>query len=157
MSIVTVCYNSEKTIEDTIKSVISQTYFPFVEYIIIDGLSHDRTIEIITKYSEHLNLVVSERDMGIYDAMNKGINAANGDVIGILNSDDLYFDQGVLEEVAKAFDQDQNLDFLYGDIVYVKQFDTSKIVRKWISKKYFPNFLIMEMFLHILLCLLERE
>jgi len=140
ISIVTVCFNSEKTIEDTIKSVISQTYFPFVEYVIIDGLSCDRTLELINKYSKHLKFVVSERDMGIYDAMNKGIQAANGDVIGILNSDDLYFDQYVLEEVAKSFDQDKDLDFLYGDIVYVKQVDTSKIVRKWVSKRYFPKF-----------------
>lgn len=89
VSIITVCYNSEKTIEDTIRSVASQDYDD-IEYIIIDGGSTDSTLDIVKKNSNHVDVYLSEKDEGLYDAMNKGIKLASGDVIGILNSDDFF-------------------------------------------------------------------
>ncbi|HUC31462.1 MAG TPA: glycosyltransferase family 2 protein [Candidatus Paceibacterota bacterium] len=132
ISIVTICYNSASTIEGTIKSVLSQNY-PDVEYIIIDGGSTDRTVDIIKKYQDKIAHFVSEKDRGIYDAMNKGVRLATGDVVGILNSDDLYADDGVLESVARALDASPSSDACYGDLVYVDQADTNKITRTWRS------------------------
>ena len=127
ISIITVCYNSEETISDTIQSVLSQDYKD-VEYIIVDGKSTDRTLEIIQSIKNGIKLI-SEKDQGIYDAMNKGINTASGDVIGILNADDVYKNSQVLTEVMDAFKA--NVSIVYGDIEYVKYNDLSKVVRKW--------------------------
>lgn len=102
VSIITVCYNSAETIEKTIQSVISQSYQD-IEYIIIDGGSYDGTLDILTKYRSKLSKVVSESDDGIYDAMNKGIALATGDIIGILNSDDCYSNSDVIESIVSAF------------------------------------------------------
>ena len=102
ISIITVAFNSSKTIKGTIESIISQDYNN-IEYLIIDGGSKDGTMEIVKSYSEHVKYYVSEPDNGIYDAMNKGIRAATGDVIGILNSDDFYPNSFVLSNVAKLF------------------------------------------------------
>lgn len=140
ISIITVSYNSASTIEDSLHSVFSQTCFSDVEYIIIDGGSTDGTLDILEKYREKFTIYISERDNGIYDAMNKGLNLATGDVIGLLNSDDLYTDNKVLEKVANMFSEYPLLDMLYGDLVYVKKMDTNQVVRKWISKPYYPNF-----------------
>ncbi|MGB9796081.1 glycosyltransferase [Fervidobacterium riparium] len=121
ISIVTVTYNSAEFIEECIKSVASQIY-KNVEYIIIDGDSTDGTLDIIKKYYK-LGIVtkyVSEKDNGIYDAMNKGIDLATGDVIGFLNSDDKYADERVLEDVATEF-MKIGADFVYGDLIYVKR------------------------------------
>lgn len=134
ISIITVCYNSEKTIEDTIKSVVSQSY-PNIEYIIIDGVSTDNTLEIVNKYQEKISKIISEKDNGLYDAINKGINIASGEIIAILNSDDLYQDNKVIEEVVELFRKD-NLETCYGDLVYVDRLDTSKTIRYWKSGNY---------------------
>ena len=127
ISIITVCYNAEDTIGDTIQSVLSQDYKD-VEYIIVDGKSTDRTLEIIQSIKSRIKLI-SEKDRGIYDAMNKGINIASGDVIGILNADDVYKNSQVLTAVMDAFKA--NVSIVYGDIEYVKYNDLSKVVRKW--------------------------
>jgi len=131
ISIVTITYNSEKTIKDTIESVLSQTY-KNIEYIIIDGSSSDRTIEMINSYGNKISKVISEKDDGIYDAMNKGLKLASGDVVGILNSDDVYFDDDTLEKVVEKFEE-ENIDSLYGDLFYVSEDDLTDVVRYWKS------------------------
>lgn len=134
-SLVTVTYNSAQTLRDTITSVLSQTYQD-VEYIIVDGLSKDNTVEIVKEYESQFNgrmRWVSERDYGLYDAMNKGFRMATGDVIGIINSDDLISDPEAIEKVMKCFGEDNSIDAVYADLYYVAQNDTSKIVRHWKS------------------------
>lgn len=133
ISIITTCKNSEATIEDTIKSVLSQNY-PDLEYIVIDGKSTDRTLEIINKYRNKISLLISEADGGFYQAINKGINLASGDVIGNLNSDDFYSNSTILEQVAKTFEP--GVDAVYGDLHYVDKVDTKKIIRNWKSGEY---------------------
>jgi glycosyltransferase involved in cell wall biosynthesis len=139
ISIITVVYNNEKTIGDAIESVTSQTYKD-VEYIVVDGKSTDRTNEIIHSYKNKITKHISENDKGIYDAMNKGVRLATGDIIGILNSDDLYEDNRVLQDVVDKFEQSPTLRILYGDLVYVSNVDTSKIIRKWQSGPYHKFF-----------------
>jgi glycosyltransferase involved in cell wall biosynthesis len=156
VSLITVSYNSAKTIADTLKSVQSQTYKD-IEYIVVDGNSSDGTIEIVKQFlysakdvsqdasqdsekdiSQDTGVVkkfLCERDKGIYDAMNKGLAMATGEVIGVLNSDDFYCSNDVIEEVVRAFQQN-NTDCLYGDLNYVDPIDTSKIVRKWRSGSF---------------------
>jgi glycosyltransferase involved in cell wall biosynthesis len=134
VSIITICYNSAATIEDTIKSVCAQDY-PDVEYIIVDGASKDRTLEIVGQYKSRIARVISEKDKGIYDAMNKGIQAATGDVIGILNSDDYYADERVISDVVKTFTESA-CDGLYADLIYVNREKKNKVVRRWIAGKY---------------------
>ena len=129
ISIITVVYNSCNTIKDTIDSILSQDY-PNIEYIVIDGASSDGTIDIVKQYSKNIKYFISEEDSGIYDAMNKGIKAASGDIIGILNSDDFYPNNFVLSNVAKTF-KIKKCDAIYGDLVYVNSEDTSKIERYW--------------------------
>jgi glycosyltransferase involved in cell wall biosynthesis len=134
ISVITVTYNSSSTIEDTVRSVVEQDY-PDVEYIIVDGLSKDNTLEIVNKYKERIPKVISEKDDGIYFALNKGLQLATGDVIAILHSDDFFIDNKVLGKVAKAF-QDISVDAVYGDLYYVDKDNTDKIVRKWKSGRY---------------------
>lgn len=134
ISIITPSFNSEKTIEDTIKSVLSQTYQD-IEYIIIDGGSKDKTLDIINKYKNKISKIISEKDNGIYDAMNKGIKLATGEIIGILNSDDLYFDEFVLENVVRIFKENNNIDCLWGNLVYFKD-NPNKFIRIWITGNY---------------------
>ncbi len=133
ISIITVCYNSASTIEDTIKSVISQDYAD-LEYIIIDGGSTDETLKIVGKYQDKIAKVVSEPDRGIYDAMNKGIKLASGDIVGIINSDDFYSDNKVLDKVAGVISG--GVDACYGDLAYVNRQDVSKQVRYWKAGEY---------------------
>lgn len=135
ISIITVCFNSQKTIEETLKSVSSQTYNN-IEYIVIDGKSQDSTVNIITKYENIISNWVSEPDKGLYDAMNKGIQMANGDIIGILNSDDTFFNDNVLSEVAQ-FHKNNRVEASIGNIVQVN--DENKIIRKYSSKKWSPK------------------
>ena len=134
ISIITVCFNAEDTISDTIQSVLSQDYED-VEYIIVDGKSTDRTLKIIQSKQKRIKLI-SEKDQGIYDAMNKGINIASGDVIGILNADDVYKNKQVLSEVMNAFKN--NVSIVYGDIEYVNN-DLSRVVRKWKAGIFQPG------------------
>lgn len=139
ISIITVVYNNEKTIKDAIESVLGQTY-ENIEYVIIDGKSKDNTVSIIREYESKLGFFVSEKDNGLYDAMNKGIQSATGDVIGILNSDDLYQDLDVIVDVMEQFNNDSKLDLLYGNLVYVKSDNVNKIVRNWKCKPYYDRF-----------------
>jgi glycosyltransferase involved in cell wall biosynthesis len=138
ISIITATYNSEKTINDTLESINSQKYND-IEHIIIDSNSSDKTLDIIDSFS-YYKIVKSEPDDGIYDAMNKGIKLSNGEVIGLLNSDDLYFDKHVLGNVMNEFISDSTLDLVYGNLLYVKKNNISTVVRKWISLPFYDNF-----------------
>ena len=128
ISIITVVWNNVKTIKDTIDSVLSQTY-KNIEYIVIDGGSTDGTLSLLESRRDQLSALVSEPDEGIYDAMNKGIKLAKGDVIGFLNSDDFYLNDKVISKVASEFERDIFLDASYGNLIYVDQTNTSKIIR----------------------------
>jgi len=134
VSIITHCLNAEATIRDTIRSVLGQTY-PDIEYIIIDGKSSDRTIDIIKEYSRGVDCLVSEPDKGIYNAMNKGIRLASGELIGILNADDLYADNSVIQEVVAAIKQSK-ADVCWGDLLYINRGDASKVTRVWRSSSF---------------------
>ena len=134
ISIITVVRNNASTIKDTIDSVLKQTYSN-VEYIVIDGSSTDCTIEIIQGYKKYIKKFISEKDKGVYDAMNKGINLATGDVIGLLNGDDVYFDETVLQNVANAFKKNES-DCVYGDLYYVERNNLDEVVRYWKSSKF---------------------
>ena len=120
ISIVTVCFNSESTIGDTLKSVESQNY-ESIEHIIVDGNSSDNTLDIVKKF-KHVSSIISEDDNGIYDAMNKGLNLSNGEVVGFLNSDDFLFDNSVIEEYAEKFRTEQ-VDIIYGDLDFIRDLD----------------------------------
>ena len=137
ISIVTVVRNGVKTIEDTIHSVRDQSYHD-VEHIIVDGASTDGTMDVVNRYRDGFAVVISEPDQGIYDAMNKGIAAASGDVIGILNADDIYQDETVLRQVAEAH-SDPDLDACYANLVYVDSKQTEKVVRRWRSQAFEPG------------------
>lgn len=137
VSIITVCYNSETTIKDTIESVLSQKYSN-TEYIIVDGASSDKTMEIINKYKEHINIVVCEPDKGIYDAMNKGIKLATGEVIGILNSDDFYQNSDVIKDVVSQFDSFPCSELVFGDVVFVHPDKLEKVIRFYKSGHFKP-------------------
>jgi glycosyltransferase involved in cell wall biosynthesis len=130
ISLITVSYNSQDSIKETLDSVVRQITDGFeLEYIIIDGNSTDSTLEIISSYKDYISLLISEKDKGIYDAMNKGLYNATGDVIGYLNSDDYFTDDNVLSDIYQAFKND-NYSIVYGDINYVKEHE---IKRKWVS------------------------
>jgi glycosyltransferase len=131
ISIVTPAFNSAKTIRHTIESVARQTY-PNVEYIIVDGGSHDATAKIVAQYSDVVDIFISEPDRGVYDAMNKGIRAASGDIIAILNSDDFYTHAQVLEQIANSF-QESGADSVYGNLQYVDQHNPQQVIRHWES------------------------
>jgi glycosyltransferase len=137
ISIITVSCNSQSTIKHTIESVDSQDY-QNKEYLLIDGASTDWTLEIISFLRDKINYFVSEKDNGIYDAMNKGIKASSGDIIGILNSDDFYSNNEVLSKVVNIFEE-TNCDCVYGDLVYVDKVDARNIVRYWKSGKFEKN------------------
>jgi glycosyltransferase involved in cell wall biosynthesis len=134
ISVITVCYNSAQTIGDTLRSVREQTYGE-IEHIVIDGGSNDNTLSVVKIEGPHVAKVVSERDNGIYYAMNKGIALATGAIIGFINADDLYASPEVLAKVAALFD-DPNVDASYGDLFYVKQDNTGAVVRYWQSSNF---------------------
>ncbi len=138
ISVITITYNSQHTIEDTIQSVLSQDYSD-VEYIIVDGLSKDGTMEVVNRYRHRLSKVISEKDRGLYDALNKGIGLATGDVIGMLHSDDIYADEHVLSRIVEEFRKDPQLQAVYGDLVFVSRTDTSKVIRTWKAGTYVPG------------------
>lgn len=137
VSIVTATYNSSKTIKDTILSLEAQTY-PDIEYIIIDGNSKDNTLEIINQFSSRVSKVISEPDKGIYDALNKGINAATGDIVGFLHSDDLLAYPEAVSDIVSMFKANKT-DAVYADLDYVNQDDITKVIRKWESGPYALN------------------
>jgi glycosyltransferase len=144
ITVITVCFNAEKTIVDTIRSVADQT-FPDVEYIIVDGGSTDATLELVKSNPTRVARFISEKDRGLYDAMNKGLRLATGEIIGFLNADDLYADEQVLSRVAEVF-SDKMLDACYGDLVYVATNNTQRIVRSWragnfVRKKMFNGWM----------------
>ena len=134
VTIITVSYNSAKTIQDTIDSIKSQDYND-IEYIVIDGASNDKTLDILKKHKDVISKMISEPDNGIYDAMNKGLKMATGDIIGILNSDDFYLNNDCITKIVDCFSK-ENCDIVYTNINYVNQDDTSKIVRKWRCSEY---------------------
>lgn len=131
-SIITVCYNSEKTIRETIESLFSQRYSK-IEFILIDGMSTDNTMKIVNEYKEKFNVVISEKDCGMYDALNKGISAATGDIIGILNSDDTFADKNVIEVLANEFTLNHHVDALIGDVAFIKN---DKIIRYFSARNW---------------------
>lgn len=134
VSIITISFNSAETLQDTIHSVAMQSYSD-IEYIIIDGGSTDETLDIINKNYRTISYWVSEPDKGIYDAMNKGIRMATGDIIAILNSDDFYVHTDVISQVVEHF-QRSGADSVYGDIQYIDRYEPNRVVRNWVSGYY---------------------
>ncbi len=135
ISIITVSFNSGLTIRDTVESVLAQS-FTSVEYIIVDAGSSDCTLSIIQEYNNKIAKVISEPDQGIYDAMNKGVNAATGDVVGILNSDDFFEHKDVLSHVAGVFSRKPDVDMVFGDVVFVNPDNLSKVVRYYSGLRF---------------------
>jgi glycosyltransferase involved in cell wall biosynthesis len=133
ISIITATFNSAATVAETMQSVEAQDY-PHIEHIVVDGHSQDDTLEIIEQYP-HTATLISEKDEGIYDAMNKGIRAATGDIIGILNSDDIYAHEKVISKVARVF-LDPGVQACYADIQYTDAQNTSRITRTWKAGAY---------------------
>lgn len=118
ISIITVCFQAERTIEGAIQSVLSQKYSP-IEYLIIDGGSSDKTLEIVNRYKQKINKLISEKDFGIYDAMNKGLRSATGDIICFLNADDKFYDQNVVGQVVAEFNKHNDADLIYGKLFFI--------------------------------------
>lgn len=135
VSIITITYNSGKTISDTLKSIEAQTY-PNIEHIIIDGASKDNTLDIVKSYPNVK--LLSEPDEGIYDAMNKGVAMTTGDIVGILNSDDFYPDGNVIQKVINTFKTKQ-VDSVFGDVKFVSPNNLNKVTRYYSSSKWNPN------------------
>jgi glycosyltransferase involved in cell wall biosynthesis len=137
ISVITVCYESAETIGQTLRSVRNQTY-DNIEHIIVDGGSMDATLEVVAAAGSGVAKLISEKDKGIYDAMNKGIAWATGDIIGFINADDFYPSPDVLSTVAAAFES-SSADSCFGDLCYVQQSDVSRIVRYWKSCMFKPG------------------
>ena len=136
VSIITATYNSSETVKDTLESILRQTH-KNIEHIIIDGLSKDKTLEIIEQYP-HIAKVISEADKGIYDAMNKGLAQATGDIVGILNSDDFYAYDSVIEDIVELFNNEP-IDAMYADLQIVNRDNIGKILRTWHSGNFNPK------------------
>jgi len=137
ITVITVCLNSAQTIRETLASVASQSY-DHLEHIIIDGSSRDGTIEIVRSWRRHPVRCISEPDRGIFDAMNKGLELATGDIVGMLNSDDVYYDADILKKVAEIM-SDPDVDACYADLIYVAKSQPNKIVRFWKSCPFAPG------------------
>lgn len=137
ITVITVCFNSAATIADTLRSVSSQTH-PDIEHVIIDGGSRDDTVSLAKTLGRSGGIIISEPDKGIYDAMNKGVRRATGEVIGFLNADDMYADDGVLARVCSLMQQHE-LDALYGDAEFVRPSNLSKPVRRYRSDRFRPD------------------
>jgi len=143
ISVIAATFNSEDTVRDSIESVLRQNYQE-IEYLIVDGNSKDNTLEIVKEMEPHFQgrlRFISESDEGIYDAMNKGIKMATGEVVGILNSDDFFTSDEVISEVANAFENDKSLDAVYGDIHFVKDENLNKCTR-YFSSRYFRPWML---------------
>jgi glycosyltransferase len=134
ITLITTCYNRAATIERTIQSALSQDYHN-IEYIVIDGASTDGSMDIINRYSEYISQIVSESDTGMYQAINKGIRLATGDIIGLLHSDDIFYSVDALSKIADAFSRNQ-ADIVYGNGIFVSPDNPDKIVRNWIGGEY---------------------
>nr|ELR5079723.1 glycosyltransferase [Providencia rettgeri] len=134
ISIITATYNSSKTIIDTILSLEKQTYSN-IEYIIVDGASSDNTLDIIKKYSTKISTIISEPDKGIYDALNKGIMASTGDIVGFLHSDDIFAYPNAIEDLVNTLVNDES-QAIYADLEYVSKENTENVVRRWVSGSY---------------------
>ena len=134
ISVVTATWNCVDTINDCLESVSAQSYGN-VEHVVIDGASSDGTVEILEARRDAISVLVSEQDKGIYDALNKGIGRATGEVVGFLHADDIYADENVLADVAAAF-EDPAVQAVYGDLQYVKKEDTNRVVRYWRSASF---------------------
>jgi glycosyltransferase involved in cell wall biosynthesis len=137
ISIVTVAYNSAPTIRGTIESVLRQTHRD-IEYIVVDGASRDNTLDIVKEYRERIAMIVSEPDEGLYDAMNKGIAMATGDIVGILNSDDFFETEDTLATVAQAFKANSKAQLVFGDIVFVEDQDLTTVTRYYSAAHFRP-------------------
>ena len=131
ISVITISYNAESTIEKTLTSVAFQSYSE-IEHVIVDGDSKDRTLDICRKYS-HISKIMSEKDKGVYDAFNKGLELATGDIVGFLNADDVFYDNNSVQEIANAFTENKT-DIVYGNLDYINA--ESKVIRNWISRPY---------------------
>lgn len=138
ISIITVTFNNAKVISDCLASVNSQKH-DNIEHIVIDGASTDTTLSLLKSKRSQLKTLISEPDKGIYDAMNKGIKIATGEIIGFLNSDDFYASDDVISRVASVFHNDPSLDACYADLIYTDKIDTSKIIRYWKSSEFLPG------------------
>jgi glycosyltransferase involved in cell wall biosynthesis len=136
VSIITVCFNSAATIRDTIESVLEQNY-PNIDYLIIDGGSTDETLSIISEYDSRIATIISERDLGIYDAMNKGIHLASGEIIGILNSDDIYMDKNSVTQLVAPIVEGKS-ESTFADLIVVSTNDLNKVVRYYDSSYFSP-------------------
>ena len=137
VTIITVAFNSEETIEHTIRSVLNQRY-KNIEYIIIDGESTDNTVDIIRSYNSYDIKLISERDSGIYDGINKGLKLATGDIIGLLNSDDYFTHQNVISDILNHFISNPQLKSVFADVAFVNSSNTLKIIRHYSSKHFKP-------------------
>jgi len=135
VSIITACFNRAHCIRNTLKSVLKQDYAD-IEYIVIDGASTDGTVNIINSYRDKISIIVSEPDTGIYNAINKGIQLATGDIIGLMHSDDVFFAKNVISAVVKAFKK-QDADMVYGNGLFIN-LKNNRVVRNWVSGKYDP-------------------
>jgi glycosyltransferase len=135
ISVITVAYNSAATIADTLVSVASQSH-PDIEHIVIDGASTDDTLGIVRDCGQHVARFISESDRGIYDAMNKGLRLATGDLVGFLNADDMFAHRDVIASIARAAQQDPAADAVYGDIVYVRADRPDQVLRYWRSGEF---------------------
>jgi len=139
VSIITVVYNNRENIRDCIESVISQSY-PHIEHIVVDGGSKDGTQQAIAPYLKHLGAYVSEPDKGLYDALNKGIGLATGDVVGVLHSDDLFYERHTVAKVVKAFEQSQ-AELVYANGMYVPKDNPLLIRRVYKAKPFFKHYM----------------
>jgi glycosyltransferase involved in cell wall biosynthesis len=137
ISIITVCYNAADTIRDTIESVLAQQY-KNIEYIIVDGASKDGTLDIVSEYEGRIAKVISEPDKGIYDAMNKGVRAATGDYVGILNSDDFFAGDNVVQDLVVHLKNNPDAGASYADLVFVQRKQTEIVTRKYSSAGFSP-------------------
>ena len=135
VSIITCCYNRVETIQGAIESVLAQDY-PDIEYIIVDGQSTDGAMDVINQYRERVSKIISEPDHGMYEAINKGVRAATGDIIGLVHSDDFLYNNLVVSDVVRKFEE-TGADFVYGDGVFVNFYNTDKLVRNWIGGPYY--------------------
>lgn len=134
VSIITSCYNREATIRDAIESVLAQDY-PNIEFIVVDGASKDNSLQVINEYKDRIAKIVSEPDKGMYEAINKGIRMATGDIIGLVHSDDFLYSPYTISNIVKQM-KETHADFLYGDGLFVQADNTNKVIRKWIGGAY---------------------